>query len=144
MITRELKRFCSGDWPIKEMSLLFRVIHQNTAFFLLPSSRALSYCYDLHHPGLRRAPQVGTVGLRNPPLWVLYGRRVIRFLGSALCNYWLVHHGHPRHRRSLPGRRLLPRRRQPPRRHGWRGHRPLKEICPGGNNKVIIYFLISW
>ena len=80
--------------------------------------RPLRCCYILPHPVLRRAPQVGIVGLRNRTFWVLYGRRVIRFLGSALRDYWLLRYGRP----GL--RRLLPRRRQPPRRHGWRGHRP--------------------
>ena len=51
--------------PIKESLLLFRETHQNNTFLTPPRFRALSYCYDIPHPGLQRAPRVGTVGLQN-------------------------------------------------------------------------------
>ena len=52
--------------PIKERSLLSGETHQNIIFLSPPISWALRYWHDLCHPGVRHAPQVGPVGLRNP------------------------------------------------------------------------------
>ncbi|KAK1693382.1 hypothetical protein QYE76_010079 [Lolium multiflorum] len=53
--------------PIKESSLLSRdtQIQPPLAMRLPPGSRALRYHSSISHPGLRHAPPVGTVGLRN-------------------------------------------------------------------------------
>ena len=58
--------FTSSYVPIKERSLLSRKMHIITCFPATVSSRALRCCSVLLHPNLRRAPSVGTVGLRNP------------------------------------------------------------------------------